>query len=58
MKHDCIVALHIGHDVIRQSQATRQRLEDTCCGGVKLMQFCPECGKSFRLEVAMKGEKK
>lgn len=45
-KHKCdhIVAFHIGHCEIRKSEATKEILSDTCCGGIKRLNFCPDCG--------------
>lgn len=44
-KCDHIVAFHIGHSLISKSEATKERLEDDCCGGVMMLLFCPLCGK-------------
>jgi hypothetical protein len=41
---DHVVAFHIGHTEIKQSEATEERILDDCCGGVKLLKYCPECG--------------
>ena len=43
-KCDHIIAFHIGHSTIRKSEATKELLEDDCCGGTKKLKYCPECG--------------
>ena len=39
-----ILAFHIGHMEIRQSEATKETLLDNCCGGILILRFCPDCG--------------
>ena len=46
---DHIVAFHIGHCYIRVSEVKsryelEERIEDACCGGIKRLLFCPDCG--------------
>lgn len=43
-KCDCIIAFHRGHSEIRKSIATKECLEDSCCGGVLELNYCPVCG--------------
>jgi hypothetical protein len=50
MTHDHIIAFHIGHSEIRVSEAAKDKdaLTDTCCGGVMLLNYCPECGEKLQ----------
>jgi len=41
---DHAVAIHVGHNVILESEATRERLADDCCGGISAFEYCPYCG--------------
>lgn len=48
-KCDHIIAFHIGHCEIKISEIKNKddlekRLENTCCGGIKRLSFCPDCG--------------
>ncbi len=45
---DCIVAFHIGHSYVNRSGSNKERIIETCCGGVILLKFCPECGKEIK----------
>lgn len=44
---DCIVAFHIGHSYIERSEARKDMIVETCCGGVMLLDFCPRCGEEI-----------
>lgn len=51
--HDCVVAVHIGHDLIRESEVAEYlerndgSFNDWCCGGSNLFEYCPDCGKKL-----------
>ena len=46
-KCDHIIAFHIGHAELRKSERGA-RLKETCCGGVMMLKYCPECGTKLK----------
>ena len=46
-EHVCIIAFHIGHSTISEDIKAKDFIEqykDGCCGGVWILNYCPECG--------------
>ena len=44
-KCNCVVGFHIGHNMINKSDATKEKMNDDCCGGVFKLKYCPLCGR-------------
>jgi len=47
---DCIVAFHYGHNTYTKKEylEAKKRNDIDCCGGTKILNYCPVCGNIIK----------